>query len=57
MIKITKDEMNYLVSNGVKWGENGISHTYTKYHHYYMTESQKNIRLLKNYRESRLVKG
>lgn len=55
MIKITKDEMNYLINNGVKWGENGISHTYTKYHHYYMTESQKNLRLLKTYRESKLV--
>lgn len=54
MIKITKDEMQYLISVGVKWGENGISHTYSKYHHYYMTENQKNIKLLANYRNSKI---
>ena len=55
MIKITKDEALYMIANGVKWGENGVSHTYAKYHHYYLTESQKNIKLLKNYRLSKMA--
>lgn len=55
MIKITKDEMNHLINKGVRWGEGGISHTYTKYHHYYLTESKPNLTLLRQYRESKMT--
>lgn len=55
MVRISKDELKYLLSKGVKWKNNGISHTYTKHHHYYLTESQRNMALLEKYRESRKV--
>lgn len=48
MIKINKAEMMYLKSKNVPNGENGIS-SYRK--SWYLTENNRNIRLLNTYRE------
>lgn len=57
LIKITKDEMEYLCSSGVKFGEYGISHTNSCHRRtYYLTESGKNLALLDKYRKSKMVK-
>lgn len=56
MIRISKKEMNWLTANGVYIGEGGISHTYTKHHHYYLTESRNNLIKLAKYRDSVTIK-
>ena len=50
---LSQKEIKYLVSNGVKFGENGISHTLGngKKSTYYLTESNKNMKLLRNIRK------
>lgn len=53
MIKITKDELIYLLKEGVPWGSNGLSHTHTKHHSYYLAETKGNKELLEEYRNSR----
>lgn len=51
MLRITKIERDYLVNEcGVNMGEDGISRTLGGT--YYMTESKKNMSLLKKYRDS-----
>lgn len=48
--------MEYLTKiKGVPFGENGVSHTYSKGHKrtYYLCESKINLTLLENYRKSR----
>lgn len=50
MVKITKNERDYLVSCGIRFGENGISHTNSNRKHYYATESRRILELLKQYR-------
>lgn len=53
MIKITKKEMEYLVNNKVRYGENGISVTHSNSGKtWYMSETKKNVDLLNNYRQS-----
>lgn len=52
LIKISKSEMEYLQKFGVKFGENGLSHTTARHRRtYYLTESTKNVALLNAYRE------
>lgn len=56
MIKITKKERDYLISQGVVCGTNGISRTYNHNKHWFMCESKHNMALLTNFRESHIVK-
>lgn len=54
LVRISKDEKNYLVNHGVRFGTNGISHTcscHSKRRTYYLCESSYNMKLLKKYRE------
>lgn len=47
MIKISKEEALKLnKEHGVKFGENGISHTHGHHKNYYLTESEYNLRAL-----------
>lgn len=51
LIKISKQEMLYLKSKGVRFGENGITHTTARHRRtYYVTESKKCMNLLNEYR-------
>ncbi len=51
MIKISKQEMIYLESNGIRFGENGITHTTARHRRtYYLTESRKCMDILNKYR-------
>ena len=57
IIKISKSEMEYLAKNGVRFGENGIIHTVARHRRtYYLTESEKCLNLLKDYRSKVKVK-
>ena len=50
MIRITKQERDWLVKNGVKLGDNGISHTVARHRRtYYLTESKKNMEIYNRY--------
>lgn len=52
MISITKNEMEYLTKEcGVKFGENGISHTWGHRRHYFLCESRYNTKKLFEYRK------
>lgn len=45
--------MEYLVGNGVPFGENGITHTTARHRRtYYMSETKRNSILLNDYRKS-----
>lgn len=51
MVKVSKSEMEYLVQNGIKFGENGLAKT--KSHHrksYFVTETRKCMKLLEQIR-------
>lgn len=50
MVKITKDELNYLLSQGYTFPED-LYHTHTKHKTYYVTEG-KAYNALKKYRRS-----
>ncbi|MBQ0035603.1 MAG: hypothetical protein KBT35_01660 [Firmicutes bacterium] len=55
MIKITKSEMEYLLSKGVPYHENGISVTHSNSGKtYYLTETNRNLKLLGEYSKSRV---
>lgn len=52
MISISKKEMLALTTEyGVIFGENGISRTHSHNHHYFLCESDKNLKYLKDYRK------
>lgn len=51
IIRITKQEADYLTQNGVKYGEGGLTSTTGHHKSWYMTESRKCTMLLKEYRE------
>ena len=54
MIKITKEEATMLNKKyGVPFQENGISHTYTRYKHYYLCENKKNLSCLSKVRSQK----
>lgn len=55
IIRISKSEMQYLISNGVKHGEDGIIHTTGHHKSWYLSENGYCIKLLKDYRESRIA--
>lgn len=57
MVLITKKEMEYLTQKGVNFGENGISMTgkLNGRHKYYLCEQKNSLKLLKDYRDSRIV--
>lgn len=55
IVKISKSEMEYLVQNGVKFGENGL--VKTKSHHrksYFVAETRKCIELLSEIRGEKI---
>ena len=53
LIRISKREKDYLVKNGVRFGENGIFHTIARHRRtYYLTESKRNLKLLKKYHDA-----
>lgn len=53
IIKINKNEMEFLVKNGVPIGEDGISHSVARHRRtYYMCESVKNMKLHNKYQKS-----
>lgn len=56
MIKISKEEKEWLVSKGVKFGENGISHTYNKNKHYYLCENRPNMSLHRKFWNDKIVR-
>lgn len=50
ILPITKKEMEFLVKNGVKFGENGISHTTSRHRrNYYLCMSRHNKKLHEEY--------
>lgn len=51
-------EVEYLLSKGVKMGENGISSTKGRHGNktYYLTESKRNLSLLRRYHEEVICK-
>ena len=46
-------EVEYLLSKGVRYGENGIKHTTSRHtgKKYYLCESGRNLKILNEYRE------
>lgn len=54
MIKITKNEKNYLLSEGCKLHDEII--VSYKHRHYYAVESYKVLSMLRKYREDQIVK-
>lgn len=58
IVLISKEEKNYLVSKGIRFGTNGISHTVpkSKARTYYLCENPHNMRLLNEYRKRILAK-
>ena len=50
ILPISKKEMEFLVLYGVKFGENGISHTTSRHRkNYYLCMSRKNTELHRKY--------
>lgn len=54
MIKISKNEKDYLLSKGCKWHSD--IHASTTRRHYYATENPKVNRLLNKYKEQTVTK-
>lgn len=57
MVKISRNEMEYLVTKGVKYHEDGITSTKSKHsgRTWYLTETKDNMAMLKKYRDSIVV--
>ena len=51
IIKISKQEAQYLIDNGIGYGEGGLKSTSGHYRSFYVTESKKCLYLLKKYRK------
>lgn len=51
IIKISKQEAQYLIANGIGYGKNGIKSTSSHYRSWYVTESKKCMYLLNKYRK------
>ena len=52
IIKIDKNEMEYLIENGVPMGEDGVSHSVARHRRtYYMCESYNNMKLHNKYQK------
>ena len=52
------DEVNYLISKGIRYGYEGISHTTSRHSGttYYLAESRYNMKILNEYRRSIIAK-
>ena len=52
------DEVNYLISKGIRYGYEGISHTTSRHSGttYYLAESRDNMKILNEYRRSIIAK-
>lgn len=52
------DEVNYLISKGIGYGYEGISHTTSKHSGitYYLAESKRNMKVLNEYRRNIIAK-
>lgn len=55
IIKISKNEAQYLIANGIGYGENGIKSTSGHYRSFYVTESKKCMYLLREYRNKTIT--
>lgn len=55
MVKISKEEAMELSKQGVSWHENGICRTYSSNHHYFLSETKRNMALLETIRESKIT--
>lgn len=56
MIKISKQEaMKLNKEYKIPFGENGISHSWSKYTHYYLCEGRKNLACLDKIRRKQLL--
>ena len=52
ILPISKNEMEFLVKNGVKFGEDGISHTTSRHRkNYFLCMSRKNAELHQKYED------
>ena len=50
ILPISKNEMEFLVKNGVRFGEDGISHTTSRHRrNYFLCMSRKNMELHRKY--------
>ena len=51
------DEVNYLISKGIDYGYEGISHTTSKHSGitYYLTENKYNMKILNEYRKNIII--
>ena len=57
MVLISKAESKELNKKyKIKFGENGISHTYSRNPHYYLCESPRNMGALNKLRQSKIIK-
>lgn len=58
ILQINKKEKDYLIKNGVSFGENGISKTVSggKKATYYLTEAWDNMKLHNKYQKSIIAK-
>lgn len=53
MLKITKDEKDWLLQNGFKFGT--VLHRTVKNRSYYMTESKRALQCLEEYKNNRII--
>lgn len=56
MLRINKNEMEYLSSNGFKFHDT-LHKTYSGNTHYYVTEGTKVLNFLKKYRENHIIES
>ena len=52
------DEVNYLISKGIRYGYEGISHTTSRHSKftYYLAEKPRNMKILNEYRKNIIAK-
>ena len=57
IIKISKQEKDYLIANGIGYGENGIKSSSSHHKSWYVTESKRCMYLLDKYRKENYHKN
>ena len=55
IIKISKQEKDYLIANGIGYGENGIKSSSSHHKSWYVTESKRCMYLLREYRNKTIT--
>ena len=55
IIKISKQEKDYLIANGIGYGENGIKSSSTHHKSWRVTESKRCMYLLREYRNKTIT--